>query len=226
MNIHLLEMLTNAEFYMATKENLNEPLDSTYTISLENYLNIYHEKYPSLKDDKESIERSTRVFNWWMEDGKNDWINNIDELHSKLRVCCFTEEANHPLMWSHYAFNHTGVCLTFEPSKDSVLEKSLYPVTYTDELLEAKSISDLRKCLLSKLNAWKIEKEWRIISENDKFRFKQEALVEIVFGLKVSDSTMGWFKYFREGVYYMDTPIYKLKLKGNRLVKIDEYGEE
>ena len=226
MNLHLMEMLTNAEFYMSKKSDLNDPLDATYTISLGNYLNLYFKKHPSLKSDPKHVELVSSCFKLKIERGESDWINDIDELQSKLRVACFTEDGNNPLMWSHYAFNHTGVCLKFEPAKDSSFNKALCPVTYSDELIEAKNTSDFTKCLLTKLKTWSIEKEWRIISDKEKFPFKNEALVEIVFGLKVPDSTMNWFKQFRENVYYMHAPIHKLKIKGNKLVKVDEWDDE
>ena len=130
MNLHLMEMLTNAEFYMSKKSDLNDPLDMACTISLENYLNLYFEKYPFLKNDPKHVELVSSCFNRKIEQGENDWINDIDELQSKLRVVCFTEDGNNPLMWSHYGLNHTGVCLKFEPTKDMNFEKSLCPVTY------------------------------------------------------------------------------------------------
>ena len=225
LNIHLMEMLTNAEFYMSKKSDLNDPLDSTYTISLENYLKLYFEKYPTLKDDPKYLDLMKSCYKWKIEKGESDWINDIDELQSKLRVTCFTEDGNNPLMWSHYANNHTGVCLKFEPSKDENLEKSIFPVSYTDELIEAKERSDFQKCLLSKLTTWSIEKEWRIISDKERFKFKQEALVEIILGLKVPDSTMSWFRQFSENVYYIHAQIYRLRIKNNRLVLIDQWDD-
>jgi hypothetical protein len=221
-----MEMLTSAEFYMSKRSELNDPFDSTYTISLENYLSLYFEKYPSLKEDKKHVELATTCFEWKIERGDNDWINDIDTLQSKLRVCCFTENGNNPLMWSHYANNHTGVCLKFEIAKDKALEKALLQVGYKDELIDAKHSSDFEKCLLIKLKDWETEKEWRIISEKEKFPFKHEALVEILFGLKVPNKTLNWFKYFAEGAYYNNTPIYKLKIKGNKLVKLDQWDNE
>jgi hypothetical protein len=226
MNLHLIEMLTSAELYMSSKFDLNDPLDSACTISLENYLNLYFEKYPSLKNDPKHVEIVINCFKWKLERGDNDWISDIDESKSKLRVSCFTEDGNNSLMWSHYAENHTGVCLKFEPAEDPILDKVLFPVKYTDELIDAKNISDFSKSLLTKLRTWEIEKEWRIISDKTKFPFKQESLVEIVLGLRVPNSTMRWFKQFRENVYFMHAPLYKLKIKGNKLVKVDEWDFE
>ncbi len=226
MNLHLIEMLTNAKFYMSKKSDLNDPLDLTYPISLENYLNLYFEKNSSLERDPSLIEILSSCFNRDVERGCIDWTNDFEELKFKLRVSCFTEDGNNPLMWAHYAHNHTGVCLKFDMAGDIDLEKILYPISYKDELIEVEKISDFTKCLLTKLKAWSIEKEWRIISEKERISFKNGTLVEIVFGLNVSDSTVRWFKQFLENVYFMHTSICKLKIKENRIVKVDEWGDE
>jgi hypothetical protein len=226
MNLHLIEMLTTTEFYMSTRSELNDPFDSAYKISLENYLNLYFEKYPSLKSNREHVERTQLCFERMVERGEDNWIKDIDEQQANQRVACFTEDGNNPLMWSHYSSNHTGVCLKFDLSKDSNLNESLLPVTYADELVEVKSAVEFTKCLLTKLRTWTVEKEWRIISDKKKFLFEREALVEIVLGLKVSDSAMGWFRQFRENVYFMHAPVYKLKIKGNRLIKVDDFENE
>ncbi len=220
-----MEMMTNAQFYMSTKSELNDPLDSTYTIELDDYLKLYFDKYPSLKDDAKHLELVKHVFQIKIERFNNEWIDDIDEVQSKMRITCFTEDGNNSLMWSHYAANHTGVCLKFDTEKDENFRNALLPVEYKDELISAKNRDDLKKCLLTKLKTWEVEKEWRVISAKERFDFKQEALVEILFGLRVPEKTINWFKYFRENVYYIHAPIYRLKLMGNRLVKIDEYDE-
>lgn len=220
-----MEMMTNAQFYMSNKSELNDPLDSAYTIELDNYLNLYFEKYPSLKGDEKQLELVQHVFKIHMENFDNKWIDDIDEFQSKLRLTCFTEDGNNYLMWSHYADNHSGVCLKFDTNQDENFKNELLPVEYRNELINAKTFDDLNKCLLTKLKTWELEKEWRIISSKKHFPFKQESLVEIVFGLRVPDSTIKWFTYYRESAFYMHAPVYKLKLMGNKVVKIDENGE-
>ena len=62
MSIYLMEMMTNAPFYMSTKSELNGPLDPTYTIELEDYLKLYFYKYPSLTNDPKHLELVKHVF--------------------------------------------------------------------------------------------------------------------------------------------------------------------
>jgi hypothetical protein len=225
LNIHLVELMTQAEFYLSSKSELNDPLDSAYTIDQEDYMRLYFEKYPHLANDNESIERVKWLFEKRLENFASDWTSGIDDLTSRMRVACFTEDGDNSLMWSHYANNHSGVCLKFDLARDDNFKKSVQPVKYRNKLVEIKKLSDLKRCLLTKLTTWKSEREWRIVSDKPRFRFKQEALVEILFGLRVSDRTINWFKSFSENVYYGHAPLYRLKLRGNKLVKIDEYDE-
>lgn len=224
LNIHLIELLSNSELFLASKDKLNDPLDSMYKIELDNYFKLYTEKYPSFVNDEEHQYLSRSVFNYQIENGRTDFLSSINEFQNGYNICSFTENSNNPLMWSHYTNNHTGVCLKFNLDLDENLRNLLYPVKYLDELMEIKESSDFKKSLLVKLKDWEQEKEWRIISKKNKLNFNREALVEITFGLNVQDSTIDWFKYFAENFYFHDTIINVLRIKNNKLVKVNEWG--
>lgn len=230
LNLHLVEMLTTAKFHLSKRESLNDPFDMLHLTTLENFLNLYRKQYTSIgafiKED--SLNSVSFLFERYLSRGSNDWVKLIDKSYSPMLISCFTEDGNNPLMWSHYANNHNGVCLKFNPSKDEDFKENIHKVKYEDKVLEIKELSDIKKSALTKLKPWSIEKEWRLIYHDEKFSFKHESLVEIVFGLDVPLSTISWFSSFMENVYYMHTPIYKLQVKNNELVKInieelDEY---
>lgn len=225
LNLHLMEMLTKAEFYMCSKSELNDPLDSAVIVEVDDYINLYLEKYPSLRGDAKHLETVKHVFSWKVESFDNKWVDELDQFYANLRATCFSEDGNNSLMWSHYADNHSGVCLKFDLTKDENLRNSVLPVKYQEELIRVKELKDFSKSLLTKLQVWEIEKEWRILSEDKKFNFRHESLVEIVFGLRVPESTINWFKLFRENVYYIHAPVHRLKLVGNKYLKVDEYDE-
>jgi hypothetical protein len=214
-------MLTNADFHMSKREDLNDPLDMTYSTTLENFLNLYTEKYQILELKKEHLDNASSLFKDALERGSSDWVNIFDKSHSLMRISCFTEDGDNPLMWSHYSDNHKGVCLKFKPSIDKKFEDNIHEVKYKNELLEIKELKDIKESILTKLKVWEIEKEWRLLSEKERFPFNQDALVEIVLGLKVPFTTMSWFKLFRESVYYMHAPIYQLQIRHNKLIKVN-----
>lgn len=225
LNLHLIEMLTNGEFYMSQRNELNDPFDSSFKITLDDYLKLYNERYPDLLNDKEQYNRVIFLYKTSMENGETDWARNIEHSSPSQRITCFTENYNNPLMWAHYAQNHSGVCLHFRTDIDENLKNALLPVEYVDELIDIKCMADFDRCLLAKLRPWHIEKEWRIISPNNKFPFEKDALVEIIFGLKVKDDTINWFRQFLEGVFYMQTSIHKFRIKHNKMVKVNVYDE-
>lgn len=105
------------------------------------------------------------------------------------------------LMWSHYTYGHTGVCLKFDITEDpdfftfpiKVKYNKTYPkVNYIEN--ENKAVDSI---LTTKSNDWKYENEIRIIKpfqKQNKFVFRKEALKEIIFGCKTSDKKISEIK--------------------------------
>src|SRR5688572_21539252 len=83
-------------------------------------------------------------------------------------VCCLTEICDDILMWSHYAAQHTGVCIGIRP--DRIASKLFRPVEYSEvvPLLDAweyirGSAGTFVKLGLTKASHWSYEKEWRTV---------------------------------------------------------------
>lgn len=96
---------------------------------------------------------------------------------SAFGVTCFTPDWNVPLMWSHYAESHTGVCVEWviAPMAFARAEANLhlaqYPVCYTTQL-PTICLSEilfaphqvLPNFLATKHSDWAYEKEWRLVN--------------------------------------------------------------
>lgn len=169
------------------------------------------------------------LFGWKSGDDFIELLQDLDEAKyaamKNVRITCFTEEKLNPVMWSHYAQNFSGICLRFDLTQDKNLHDAVQPVEYKDDLVEITSVDDFDKCFFTKLKPWESEREWRIISDKAKFTFNKDALVEVVLGHKVQESFDGWFSYFMENAYYYNAKIRRLKIKNNRLIKADRYGD-
>ena len=81
------------------------------------------------------------------------------EMNEKFGLICFSEDWVNPLLWSHYADKHRGICLGFEAEK-RILQK----ITYVKErsalrLPLTKETAD--ELLWTKYWDWKYEEEWR-----------------------------------------------------------------
>lgn len=116
-------------------------------------------------------------------------------------VLSLAENHDCPLMWSHYADNHKGLCLGYtipDKAKDNI-----QPINYTSDTRDIKvsQILDMlngnekakreieKSIFLRKASPWRYEKEWRMISNVG----KQNAsiyLSDIFFGMRCKDTTI------------------------------------
>jgi hypothetical protein len=83
-------------------------------------------------------------------------------------VYCFAGSGKSTLMWSHYAANHTGVCLQFERAKDFATLCQAVRVKYALDLPTVNWMTpghqEVQRMLLAKHPDWAYEKESRIIA--------------------------------------------------------------
>lgn len=104
--------------------------------------------------------------------------NTFADQKSSMGISCLSEVPDSLLMWSHYANNHRGFCVSYSLlALNQKLQFSAIPVLYTQERVCLRSISldqdALNKetmslfiqSLTSKSPEWSYEKEWRIIRD-------------------------------------------------------------
>lgn len=96
-----------------------------------------------------------------------------DEFHENRGILCFSDRWSNPVMWSHYAEKHFGLCLEFEVP-DANLAKVHYRFSrLKNELVHlfdsnpAVREKAMLACLTTKFSHWKYEREWRVFSELD-----------------------------------------------------------
>lgn len=150
----------------------------------------------------------------WMEYSSTEGIEYQEHLKSSLGwnierelvtryvkgVCCFSTSGINPLLWSHYANNHKGICIGY--SLDRTPSPNLLSVEYggsrilnTSTIYEAlinrkrSATQNLeRAILLRKAKEWEYEQEWRMIGSVGQ---KESPLKmrEIIFGLRCPATT-------------------------------------
>ena len=77
----------------------------------------------------------------------------------KWGVLCFTRDWRNPLLWSHYADSHKGICLGFD-----VPAEVLHTVKYRQVRSHSsdwKNNDDINSVLWTKFTRWRYEKEQR-----------------------------------------------------------------
>lgn len=133
-----------------------------------------------LKDEANKFERTLT------DSVKNLNDKIFDVIDNQFGVASLTTSFNNPLMWSHYANSHKGICIEYDLSEDvkdvESLKSLLIPVKYSNERvtidytlmdkidlknIEDKGKNDLLKFFISGLytkhDVWKYEDEWRSI---------------------------------------------------------------
>lgn len=80
-------------------------------------------------------------------------------MSTRYGLLCFSKTWQSPLMWSHYADRHRGLCLGFD-----VNEANVQKVDYAEDRIKLpKKISEekMNSLLFTKYSGWAYEKEWR-----------------------------------------------------------------
>lgn len=88
------------------------------------------------------------------------------EISQSSGLLCFSTKWSNPVMWSHYADRHRGLCLGFD-----VADVSVGPVSYSGQRLAVEienlssphdlSVDYVRKILFTKYAHWQYENEYR-----------------------------------------------------------------
>ena len=86
-----------------------------------------------------------------------------------LGFVSFSDNWKSPLMWGHYAQNHTGVCLGIEIPEGRVLQMNYQPERLELLLkmtpLEAAADNEIiNQVVTTKFGEWSYEREWRYVS--------------------------------------------------------------
>jgi hypothetical protein len=81
------------------------------------------------------------------------------EMNERFGMICFCKHWHNPLLWSHYADKHRGMCLGFD-----VDDRGLNEVNYVDERADLKippTKETANELLFTKYRDWRYEEELR-----------------------------------------------------------------
>ncbi len=103
-------------------------------------------------------EKVRRQFDWLYK----HWVET-------LGFVSFSDNWKSPLMWAHYAKNHTGVCLGVEVPKDLPMKVSYEP-NRLELLLDMTRLETaidrdvIMRVITTKFKEWEYEHEWRVVA--------------------------------------------------------------
>lgn len=197
-------ILLQSELWLSSPADFNDPFDTSAKIIFEGTGAQKRERFDLLikrMEPKISWKKRKEYINSIMAAHGNSFHQKLQEMQNALAkslgVCSFAGDARNILMWSHYANNHSGICLQFNRAIDPQSFLQAVQVDYTDRYpvidWMVNSTGENIKSVLSKHAGWSYERESRIIipmRANSPLTFRAEALCAIIFGCKSTSQTV------------------------------------
>jgi Protein of unknown function (DUF2971) len=209
--------LTEERCFYSNPREFNDPLDTNATIVSDLSLRETYELLKRLQQDagfseleikdflNNIIYNSTEVGDYRQDPDAREYLQRlmvsevkdfIDNSYKASGVLSLSATWRSPLLWSHYADEHKGVCIEY--TIDAPPHAGLRQVNYggsrniktseikkwkeTDDAKIERSISDAY--FLSKSREWSYEREWRDISDSQGWQDSRYSISAIYFGLR------------------------------------------
>jgi len=114
-------------------------------------------------------------------------------------IACFASAGDVPLMWSHYADSHRGMCFVFQeqlkPTPFIATEVSYSEERPSVDLTNLRTIATFKSAVLVKDKAWSYEGERRMLDYRrgpGNRSFPPECLIGLILGARISDSDVSF----------------------------------
>ena len=162
-----------------------------------------------------------------------------------LKVLCFSEVYDSPIMWAHYANYHHGFCIGYDFMEDTRTKTSgkggplfpnIWPVIYQHqrvdfgELCKQGKLASVTNATLFKSREWKYEKEWRLVWSDYYNRIgsyvKDGGCMRVVYLGAKTDMASKNVKRLLRHANHMEVPVFKMQLSDSlyRLIPIQING--
>ena len=215
---YVIDILQKGQLYFACPKDFNDPFDGVVeydeTVTPEDIRPLGKR----LGIDEDKIEEIINIHKNNPEAFRNRLNKSYNDLQNdnKLRILCLSDTELSPLLWAHYAAQHTGVCIGFRTYKldektygiklkpefikpDCLVYPDImipFPVEYTDNVPQKyhfgkKNVEALKESFLNKSKEWQYEKEVRVVTLESQLvcnpvEIDVNEIEEIIFGIRTS----------------------------------------
>jgi hypothetical protein len=110
----------------------------------------------------------------------------LDDMNARAGWVCFSRTWSNPIIWTHYAEQHRGLCLGFD-----IPDESGQPVRYVEQrepfpamegLTEPEQVAVMNRMLFTKFSQWAYEDEVRVPIKLDPATETEDGLYLMEFG--------------------------------------------
>jgi hypothetical protein len=192
---------------------VDEEIDSI----VNNY--IYCSDFSHMNDPMEGFYRPSELLK-----GSDDYraiVKEITASKSVFGIACFSETDDNVVMWTHYAGNYTGICISYsavELKRSLSNDVHLLRLAYVDEPpmifpSHAQNADNAAVRILSqKKYNWAYEREWRILSSVGRASLGHaKAIKEISFGSRIDPIHR---RRILEAIKGKNVEAYSMEIKG------------
>ncbi|MFK5948170.1 MAG: DUF2971 domain-containing protein [Methylococcales bacterium] len=195
INKNFIDLLIKGYIYCANLEKLNDPFDCQVDInnSIQRAISQCSGK------GQESLKELVAI------DG---YLQRIQDIAKNIGVCSFSKHLLNPVMWSHYAEEHRGICLLYRFPKEFINDDNpiigITDITYEDSPLtdwfigNAMDLASMdldeigievsKKLFSIKGKNWGYEDEVRILSrDSGELQIDKSHLGQVCFGMHTSE---------------------------------------
>ena len=150
-----LKIINNGYIELSQPRWFNDPYDSLQHIIKIKYM------YEELKENIDNLAFKYNIDVNEIENHINTVGYNIFKISDFRFITCFSKSWNNILMWSHYAQEHSGVCMEFDFNCD--IMQNITKVRYINEItnIQNKINKDPFQALFLKHKNWSYEQEYR-----------------------------------------------------------------
>ena len=175
------DMLRNNRLWFSSPMDFNDPFDCRCVYDIRNSreeivlrkMEFLARKGMSLSDALVQAEQDIPQCPNELEEWQKQQLEEHSRCAANTGILCLTQICNNPIMWTHYANKHKGICIIFrihdihEDSHINFFANAL-PVEYVDRCPLINFIRDnrveiVKKAFLTKATPYHYEAEWRIV---------------------------------------------------------------
>jgi hypothetical protein len=192
----LRDLLVRSKLWLSSPVAFNDPFDMSAKVVVRGSGRERLERVESLlKEFGLSYKERERKRKAFMRKPVKTLELELADIYRKhvanVGVYSFAGDAKSILMWSHYAKDHTGVCIQFERAQDFRILSGALSVEYSLDYPEINWVKEFRDTLsiglLRKHEGWSYEKEHRIVrvgAANTYIQLDPNAIVGVVIGCR------------------------------------------
>jgi hypothetical protein len=199
------QIMVDSELWLSSPSDFNDPFDTAGRFEIKGTIakRLAHikkliDKYApagaTRTEIQEAHDRAARLTDGEILDMLRP---SFEAQRDSTGVICFVQgDPRDVLMWSHYAADHKGVCLQFEPARDLFTFGRAVAVKYVRQYPVVNWLKggyEMEKILRRKHPRWKYEAERRIIqigAARSVFNYNPSALVGLLFGCAADDTVI------------------------------------